>query len=684
MKHLKNSITLDTPLRKISAFFIALITIITIIYSVNLFAILASVLLIYIAIKRITFTPWTSSTLFRIVITPFLYICLLQAVVLCVWVVNKNFPLTMTPLVLLGLLIAAMAYYFYYTKEPFVTKQPPRQGNKKITYYDILSLILAVTITGIVALGPLFTTGIGNKSSVLGLINMNVDDATHISMINDRVQFNRGVLYHTDATDNLRTYSQVTIYPTSWHAANTAIITSINKIITSGVDTIIAYIISKLFWFLLLLFFFIRSLFALYDVILNGRKTSRLAVLWIVLGGTYLAVYLLFDNFREGFYSFIPQLLAVSAVIPFLLRSNTSLGNNELKYLLPITILCICGSLAWLLTLPLFGCVILFILLSQFNFAKPKKTIVAIFKSQLPYLPLYLMLIVAAGVQLYISTRPADPSLSLSFVESINLRGPIALFPDILYYFIFIGIALFVAFSRQKNLTPFTFVFALLCISLGFTAFIYLVQSFTSGNPQYYYYKVLNIALTVAIPVTVVGFALLIQTILQNKGRQTAIYCLVLLYLSMLIFIGLNKTENPSSITSAEYVAGVRHSPGPANELTWKLATLQTQSSYMDKTFTLFYHPDPILRTNIAYTNTMILKANKPDDACFTAVLNTIIARDTNHQQTIQSISSHCTDKHTIRIIADGEDYTKLNEALNGSKNSTATILIQNSQSIMR
>ena len=177
----------------------------------------------------------------------------------------------------------------------------------------------------------------------------------------------------------------------------------------------------------------------MYHIVASNKKVSRLAIVWLTSASLYFAAYLLVDSFREGFYSFIPQLLAVSASMPFLVKADDSKDTTWLsRHLLPITILCICGSLSWLLTLPLFASVVFFILITYINRTNITASFRAIFSAITPFIPAYALLFIATLVQLYVSTRPSDTS-TLTFVESLNLRGPIALFPDILYYFIFIG-----------------------------------------------------------------------------------------------------------------------------------------------------------------------------------------------------------------------------------------------------
>ncbi len=213
----------------------------------------------------------------RALLTPFFYLLILQCVALFVWLISRNFPLDMAAQVCGLFLLLLYIISYRYNKGG---KPGQISGSRRpiINSSDYVSFGIAVTITCAVALLPIYAGGLSNKSSLLNLVNGNVDDAAHIALLNDRLHFNRGILYHADIAGQTRNPAP---YPIGWHSANAVVIKATYPSIKPGTQTLGAYIVSKVFWFFILVFVFVKTIFVFLKFFRNDEKQPLSSMPWI-------------------------------------------------------------------------------------------------------------------------------------------------------------------------------------------------------------------------------------------------------------------------------------------------------------------------------------------------------------------------------------------------------------------
>lgn len=626
------------------------------IYSISAATTVLSLIIIYFSFNKILNIEIFNSKFIRLCITPLFYIFGLQITILSLWLVSRNFPLNVSPIVFLVVILITY-FCFALVEKQHGSTSLQKQSIKPITRPDIIALSVGVLIVSALLVSPFINSGTLSKSNILGTVNANVDDAAHIGMINDHIQFNRGIMHGSDATNSARAYpDELTIYPAGWHSANAAIIKAFNPSIKTGLETVFAYVITKLFWFLLLIIFFVRSIFTLYDVFSPHKKRALAATAWLTFTSLFFSYYFLIDTFREGFYSFFPQLMSLSVLGLVLIQLGKS-NTGKIKgipyhiYVMPIIFLCIAGSLSWLLMVPALLLTIALVISLRIKEYGWKICISELWRSFITFLPLYIILLSAIIVQVYVSTRPGPESSS--FLDTLSLPGPIAQFKDIFYYFVSIGLALFFRFFNARALIKLRALLALTVPILLFAASVYALQIFHVDHNSYYYYKVLNTFLVISLPLALVGYGLALAKVqILRKSRFITMALAIILMAGVVQFIGLVHSTAPSDISLISYVKGVRHSNATTNEAVWiKMKNNLSQGSYFNNNYVFFYEPGA--RMDQGYTNTMILKSNKPADICFFESLGSFVSPGANIYDILKTIDAFCSKSHTVTIVTD-------------------------------
>lgn len=584
-----------------------------------------------------------SSRLFIGIVSSFIYTLLLQCVVLMTWLINKNFSLDGSIALSFFLLLFSLVWHRF-TLNLTNTRSNHTQISKleKWSFDDFLSLAVASFIIGIIALSSLLAAKPFESNFILEFANGNVDDAAHVSMINDRIQFNHGLMLGTNTEDALRSEASKSIYPVGWHSANAAIIKSIQPHIATGYSSIIAYVITKLFWFFILIFVFVRVAFSLYNNLAVDKRKNKLAKVYITLGSIIFSYLFLINIFIEGFYSFIPQLIAILLLCLTLSQISLIKKNNQVNFssLLVVIILCIGGALSWILLLPalvLAVCVVLFYTAHRSNL-----TLMAFIKALLldisSKFPIYLSVLGAIVAQLYVMRNSS--STPLGFKATIVLPGGVSIYNEMFYLSLYAGTALCLWLFHRSSKNIMTSFLTVFCSILLLAIFISTIQLALTGNNTYYYYKTLHASTIVLIPIAVVGYSLALAK-LAKHSRELSLLLIVALCLVLV------QTAGTSNVDTIRYLKGVRNlTSSEVADIKTILENDHRQQNYYEKNITIFDSH----RIDGHEIGTMLLKSNRKDSECFNAGRSALRSNE-NISDALKIMKLACPQDYTVRIV---------------------------------
>lgn len=561
---------------KISLGIAGFITVVlAILLSVNAGILFLSLLLTYYILNGLLHARLFDSVIFRSIITIFLYTAVLQAVILLSWLFNHNAPLDWSIFSTFIVLMGATTWKVIWERRLPAEKKLTTPQPAIISHKDILSGVLAVLFIALVAIPPLKDApGIGSEDfvpSVAGdFINMGTDDSNHMGMLADHLLYNRGVLYKTNVTEQVAVSVAISSYPPAWHSANAVIIKSLTPSITEGGPILVAYVISKLFWFFVLIFCFVRAILSLYRTLFADQKTTLPSYVWLIGASGFLSYYILLEQFKEGFYSFIPELTAIILLLLVLtqLVFDKSTLRTYWKYrtIAPAVLLAASGVLSWFLVLPAFFVAIALSLFSLIPLATLKKELVAILQELLRSAPIVLIAIGAMLLQMYLLTTGS----SRSFSAGINEPGAITFHSNWYYLFVIAGLIVAAALVTREQLKTLSNGVYLLVSLLGLALLIYLFQMVTAGHTEYYFYKTLNTTMIVAAPLAVLGWSFLFTRSLalaQTSLVTLAVSAVAVIALPLVIGV------EPTNTSNVDYVKGNRTFISSENEDIFSLIT---------------------------------------------------------------------------------------------------------------
>lgn len=579
-------------------------------FSLNALVILISVVILYKLMDRFLSLGPLNSLVSRLFISIFMYVGLLQISVMIGWLFSRNFSLGHVPFIALLVLIITAAIEAKYKKST-PEKYP------LLTRYDLIGLGVALTMTILVIVGPLKTFVQSSSSSMESLMpaymNTSIDDSNHFSRINDRISYDRGVIYKSDATSKVALNDTISSYPPAWHAANATIMLAFAPNITVGNQSMTSYVLSKFFWFFMLVYFLLFAIVAIFKSL--KIKLSSANIVWLVGSGLFFAFYALVEQFKEGFYSFIPVLIVLLILAPLLIQLASDLSEDEkrpLRLLTPSVLLISSAALSWFLIFPMITLVFLIII---FRAGDDKKfSYIARFnyfwRELLSSLPVVITAIFAIAVQIVLLLAPG----SRSFTAGINDPGAISFHSMAYYAFLIIGAVLLLI---KKPLWRGIFNNYLMLLSLlVFSLFVYLFQVITILRPEYYYFKTLNTAVIFCLPFAIAGWGLLV-TELFEKNRSTGLLA-ALLFISLLpLVIGIN----PTNTSNTEYLLGRRSLTETENVAISRDLTEQASGTTIKHDsifFSTMDHGHNIIATNMSRTAQHI---DGCDNNAFSAIL---------------------------------------------------------------
>lgn len=606
---------------------------------------------------------------FMVLVTAiFLYFILLQSVITASWTISKNVPLDWAPFTTLCFLIVNIIYAKILAKQ----SRPRIKSIPWFNFADVIATCVAIIMLGFLVGAPFFRYGVQDKSSVVAVVLGGADDAAHLGMFNDHLHFNKGTFQGAKTAEPLRQRDGGT-YPTSWHAANASVVKSIDPKITTGSESLYAYAFTKIFWYALLVFIFTRALFITYETF-TKKSTPLYVAVWLGIASLMISYFFLVDPFLEGFYNYVPQLIAVVlmgvALIQFASYSKSD-AHTERQTILLLALLGIGGALSWLLVLPAIVLAIAISFLDQIRGSLPWRLFVKrLFNGIVRYLPIYLLLAVGMLAQVFMSSF-AEPRIG--FISTILATGGIALFSSAFYVFLLLGASLCVGLVEKKSQRYIKAFLNLAGSLLLFSGFIYLLQMHYADTNTYYYFKTLNIFLILVAQLAIIGFALLLDWINRNKALSTAVLVTGLLPLIVLQLIGLDSTKYPIGLSSLAYIKGIRNTSSEVNRSIFsELQGNANQSNYGNADYVIFYEPGKVVQN---YFGTMVLKSNKPFSECFQSLLAPVISAD-NFENVMQTIEEMCPKSYTITIVTAKSDLNAL-RAIVAKSNVSAQLKVE-------
>jgi len=616
--------------------------------------------LFYPSISKTVF----DSKLFAVILIFFSYIILLECTVVASWLINNNFPLSGAPALLLLIISAMYSYnYFLHRKEP-KTNDATVANRKTINIQDILSLLVALTIVGIITLPPLSLKPEYKKAtSTMSLISGNVDDTGHLSLVNDNLQFDRGILIKSDAVGNTRNSG---FYPAGWSSASAILIKMFYPNIKTGGDSLVAYAIQKLFWFFILLYLLTRVSFTMFGF-LSDKSPKKSSLLWVSASSLVFGYTLLLPIFKEGFYSFLPQLIAVLLAIPVIIQLGLEKKTHASFRSLPLLfIVCVGGCLAWLLPLPAFLLTILIILGMLVVNHRFRITINNIFGIIKDNLILLMLLTMAIATQTLVMASDHGVG-SVSFISGLLMGGGITTYNEFFYVFILFGFLASLLLASNKARKNIDLILSLIVSLSLFCFFIYVIQIWKIGQNEYYYYKTLDILTLSAIPFCITGFGLIINKIAE--GGRNIILTIIISLIILTTAIQLIGLDTPTLSFARGYRA---FSSQIDNSLINELKTHISQDKYFNKNYSFYYVPD----TNFYFQNevaNMMAKSNEQDSNCFSSIRHTIW-KTPAISVLLTEIAQKC-DGYKIDIVTNSNNSTNFEEAVNSmGLNSSVTI----------
>jgi hypothetical protein len=611
---------------------------------------------IYITYK--TFNPYLSSRIFtskfyRLAAVFLIYTLVIQCVIVSLWVVYANTSLQLTPLI-----TAVLMTGLFLVLQRFAPAEDKRVAKEHASQpflhrYDLIAIALTLALVSVLILPSMFKNGY-QRSNIVKFVNTGVDDSSHMSLLNDHIDRDRGVLTGVENPEQLR---NTTMYPAGWHSLNAVLIHATVPTITTGNATLIAYILTKIAWFAVLLYWAFRL--GLQLIASQAKKGKLLTVVeslaFVAVSAYFVQVYM--HVFMEGFYSFIPQILygimLLSLICQLKPRAKSGAPDDHLITTLPLLlIVAVGGGLSWFLPTPGFA-LFLGLLVVSYTWGKGWLANVKTFaRRSVPFLPIYILAIAAILIQSYVLTHDTSAG-AVSFSQSLLLRGGITIY-DINFYLVFgIGLAAFFVMLRrsQKQQGNLAFGALLLFASvLSYIAMIYLYQQLKIGANAYYYHKLVYLVLAIATPLVIVGYVYLLRLAAENNMR-------ILLYTTLLIcglvmFIGIEPTMTKHPVnTYTAYFVGRRKVPTLYNEVIYEnLRAVSTQKAVNDKNYYFFYAHGQIQMD----TPSMLLKSNKPFSSCYESIRGTFL-QGQGILSTERAARRDCK-RYNVYLIANDED----------------------------
>lgn len=592
--------------------------------------------------------------LYRFITASLLYGLILQCIIIVAWALSPDAPLHLAPLVTLFFCLGMYALLW--------RKSAPAGTLPALNKLDVTALFLALAAS-LMIVTPAILKGGYKPENVVRLVNANVDDAAHLSLFNDHLDSDRGILTNTTSTGDLRNF---TMYPAGWHSMNVLLVSAISPKISSGSQTLVAYAITKVLWFMVMLYLAFRLGLQLVGTYSKKTLDGGTCIAFSLISLYFLQVFV--HVFIEGFYSFIPQIiygLVMIALASQLLKAEDKAARENFVNTFPlIFMLSTAGSLGWVLPLP---ALIVFIVALGFAYLCGKSwlhNLVSLVRDSRALLPLYVLATGAVLVQFYVLSVDKSPG-AVSFTQGLLLTGGITIYNFSFYIVLGLGLAAFLVAARKiRTNNNFLDALLILAISLGvFVSAVYGYQQLRINGNAYYYYKLLYLAIALATPLAVSGIVLAIQIITRSSIRVAALALAILCAFVNIVGIEPTLTRHPLYTYPSYFVARRKVTNAYDKVIYDNLSHVSTKGNYNDNAYYFFYTlGGPQIDTAI-----LLLKSNKPTTPCFETVRSAIIT-DKNILATDDIAQQNCKGKQVYAIMSSqdlqslsGQKLNKLN-----------------------
>jgi hypothetical protein len=644
----------DVITRKPFAIYVILAVIVILGFFIPFIALAASLVFSYKIMTRVLSKKLFDSNFFVFAVSIFFYMLILQGIVLISWLFSHNFPLSVCGPLTLPILIV-------------LSRLAPKIQKKKLSsivrkrekYFavDVVPVIVCIVAFLLVVVLPIVHSGSTGPSSAIVLINRVIDDPNHLGLLNDRLNFDRGIILNSDAESHTESEG-VSFYPAGWHSANAVIIKAFYPHISTGAESLIAYAITKVFWFLFLVYIFVRTILGLYRF--YSKEIPSLAIqIWITLASLLFTLWFLIDPFMDGFYSFIPQLIIVPLFVLSLIQLSTLRKGDSQNFLAALIVpaaLCMGSAVTWMLLFPVFALTLLLCMFNVLHDWGIKKSLKDLVSNIPQYLLFYLLIITPVVVQLMTSGGTGG---SVSLIQGLLLPGPIQTYPTTFYDFIFVGLALFIVFTiktvKQNALKPILFY---LLVIAGFCAALYILQIYKEQTALYYYFKSLSTFTIMAIILFIVGSSFALQWIESKTSRLFTILISIIIILLSVQFV----FTKPLLLT---YISGGRATSAVTNKEIFNMLTNRySQKNYNNKEVVIFY---PDNNPNLNEVAARLLSSNKPFTTCYSELKRASFSTKPA-LFSVQPILKFCSDANIkITYYVDADSAQNVGEIINAA-----------------
>jgi len=614
----------------IRSLIILLASFFVLLYSPYLLVILVSLFLTYQLLSRKLTTHYIDTKFLIAVLSVFTYTGSL-ALLIIISSAILSISLNIVILITVALLIVIYLYEIYVVKE----KVPERKLINIDTSIAVVVTAFAVFFIGLFPL--LHSGGVQQYSNIILTITGNVDNGVHLGIYNDYTSSNSNRIWSDSFLSRTDTGG---FYPTSWHGANAAIIRAIFPNIQAGTETIAAFSILYIFWIGILVFLTTTMSFSLFRGLNRTSKITPIICMLISIL-MLLSVYFFTTHLLKfGFFSFIPQLLSVLALI-YCLQEIAKNGLNR-KGAIGLAVVYIAISLAsWILLLPVVLLALIIIIL-----VNPKKiTKKNILKELIGGLPYYIIALASILSQIWLILTIKSGS-TVGFVQGLMLDGGTPIYDPLVYAVLFTGLisAVYIAKKRKELYWP---TLTIVVSTLVFCAFIFIVQAYHTGTNHYYFYKSLLILPLTLVPIGIAALASLVQNI-SKKDAVLALFIALLVPLSVLLFL-------PSDKGILSYIRGSRSVSAQVNQY---IIDETANTPYPTNKVTIF-----LVGTNESSDiSSLLVQANRPHNACFDDLrLKQIITKIT--QTAVKDLANYSLppscENHSVEFVV-GNEYKDL------------------------
>lgn len=622
---------------------------------------LSALLISWFLIARMLQQSFTNfiDTRFTLYLYSFIVLSILsQFSVLTVWLLDNEFPLD--KLNFFTLIVVLLCFLIYRRRDHYTKlAQNSLKGLKIINLANIVGILVACLAVLMVIVGPAKRSldsfdNFNFKSIAIDLLNTSLDDSSHLSRFNDRVELNRGVLLGIEQENLVVHKNSVGTYPPGFHSFNVALVQSFIEL-KAGSMAVYSYVFTKILWLFMFVYLFAYSAIKLFQSSTTKFKVRKnaLELAAVSFVAVFFTYYALMEQFKEGFYNFMPVLAYLVLIFNLALHYRKGSESNP-AYLAFMYILILGVSLSWILVLPGLVLSFLMILADQINIKKLglslKRVIIELWKHTSTYLPVYTFGAVALLTQVYLLRSDS----ARTFSEGVNDPGAITQHPASYYYFISIGLVLFFYYCfRNMRLAKFhlTPILSILTGLLLSGLFIFVFQQLTAGHTEYYFTKTMNTFYIPSLFVAICGYVLIARSLIKSTSYGEKVLIYLLLIIGLPLMLGLE----PVNTSNLGYVKGYREFTPQENVILFNNIVESTSTPIKQRSADTFFYKAGNYGYTVVANN--ILRSTQPVGECEEAIFSDL-ARSDEYKLT-ESLRG-CLSTNEITIYTDKDSVLRI------------------------